>query len=133
MNATPRQLAIVTGASTGIGLELARLCAQQGWDLIIAADEPLIENAARELSGMGITCTAVECDLSTAEGVANLTSAIRAAGQFRAPGGEALRNIDAQLIGIASDGPRSAAEHAQPAVIGELLDVKGHLAHMAAG
>jgi short-subunit dehydrogenase len=81
MNATPRQLAVVTGASTGIGLELARLCAQQGWDLIIAADEPLIENAARELSGMGITCTAVECDLATAEGVAKLTSAILEAGR----------------------------------------------------
>jgi short-subunit dehydrogenase len=81
MNATPRQLAVVTGASTGIGLELARLCAQQRWDLIIAADEPLIEDAARELSATGITCIAVECDLATAEGVAKLTSAIEASGR----------------------------------------------------
>jgi len=81
MNATPKQLAVVTGASTGIGLELARLCAQQRWDLIIAADEPLIENAARELSGMGVNCVAVECDLATAAGVAKLNSAIHAAGR----------------------------------------------------
>jgi uncharacterized protein len=81
MNSTPGQLAVVTGASTGIGLELARLCAQQQWDLIVAADEPLIENAARELSGMGIKCTAVQCDLATAEGVAKLTSAIQASGR----------------------------------------------------
>lgn len=81
MNATPGQLAVVTGASTGIGLELARLCAQQGWDLIIAADEPLIQNAGRELTGMGIRCTALQCDLATAEGVDTLSQAIRAAGR----------------------------------------------------
>ena len=46
LNTTAGQLAVVTGASSGIGLELARLCAQQRWDFIIAADEPLIENAA---------------------------------------------------------------------------------------
>jgi short-subunit dehydrogenase len=81
MNATPGQLAVVTGASTGIGLELARLCAQQRWDLIIAADEALIENAARELQELGINCISVQCDLATAEGVEELTSAIRALGR----------------------------------------------------
>jgi short-subunit dehydrogenase len=75
------QLAVVTGASTGIGLELARLCAQQRFDLIIAADEPLIENAARELAQSGVSCTAVQCDLATAEGVAKLTQAIAASGR----------------------------------------------------
>ena len=81
MKAIAGQLAVVTGASTGIGLELARLCARQGWDLIIAADEPLIENAARELAATGINCTAVRCDLATAEGVEQLTSAIEASGR----------------------------------------------------
>jgi short-subunit dehydrogenase len=81
MNATPGPLAVVTGASTGIGLELARLCAQQRFDLIIAADEPLIENAARELAETGVNCTAVQCDLATAEGVEQLTDAIAAAGR----------------------------------------------------
>jgi short-subunit dehydrogenase len=79
MNAVPRQLAVVTGASTGIGLELARLCAQRKFDLIIAADEPLIANAARELSLLGANCAPVECDLASAEGVAKLVSAIAAA------------------------------------------------------
>ncbi len=76
MQSMKGQLAVVTGASTGIGLELARLCAQQQFDLIIAADEELIENAARELSRSGVNCTAVQCDLSTADGVEKLTTAI---------------------------------------------------------
>src|SRR5437762_12342819 len=37
---TTRPLAVVTGASTGIGYELAKTCAESGFDLLIAADEP---------------------------------------------------------------------------------------------
>lgn len=81
MNATLRPFAVVTGASTGIGLELARLCAAQSFDLLIAADEPLIRQAAAELGEHGINCTPVECDLSTTEGITTLTSAIERAGR----------------------------------------------------
>jgi len=81
MNANLGQLAVVTGASSGIGLELARLCAHRQFDLIIAADEPLIENAARELAEIGVNCTAVQCDLATREGVDKLSSTIVAAGR----------------------------------------------------
>ena len=76
MNANLRPLAVVTGASTGIGLELARLCARQGYDLIIAADEPLIDDAAEELLKLGVQCTAVQTDLSTVEGVNQLIAKI---------------------------------------------------------
>ena len=48
MSAT-RPFAIVTGASTGIGFELAKRCAKEGYDLLIAADEPEIEKAAASL------------------------------------------------------------------------------------
>ena len=44
-----RPFAIVTGASTGIGFELAKRCAKEGYDLLIAADEPEIEKAAASL------------------------------------------------------------------------------------
>ena len=41
-----RKLAIVTGASSGIGREIAILAAKDGYDLIVAADEPLVDAAA---------------------------------------------------------------------------------------
>ncbi|MCA6119223.1 SDR family NAD(P)-dependent oxidoreductase [Bradyrhizobium sp. WSM 1738] len=67
--------AIVTGASTGIGLELARCCAGAGFDLLIAADEPAIEAAADELRKVGVTVDAVQADLATIEGVDQLCAA----------------------------------------------------------
>jgi short-subunit dehydrogenase len=77
MNTSARQLAVVTGASSGIGLELARIAAEQGYDLIIAADEPEIESAARRLRGRGGSVEAVEADLATFEGVDELLAAIQ--------------------------------------------------------
>jgi uncharacterized protein len=68
-------LAIVTGASTGIGYELARCCAKNGFDLLIAADEPAIHQAAMKLADTGVSVGAVEADLSTVEGVEALLSA----------------------------------------------------------
>ena len=74
------QFAIVTGASTGIGLEFARLCAREGFDLLIAADEPEIHDAAqrlREEHGAGAV-EAVQADLATMEGAINFMQQPRA-------------------------------------------------------
>jgi len=71
-----KPLAIVTGASTGIGLELARECAKNNFDLIIAANEPEIEQAADLLRGDGANVEAVQADLATIEGVDRLYKAI---------------------------------------------------------
>ena len=67
-----RPLAIVTGASTGIGYELAVECARNGFDLLVAADEPTIQQAAEQFRSMGVSAEAVEADLSTVEGVDKL-------------------------------------------------------------
>ena len=76
MGTQARPLAVVTGASTGIGLELAKQCAQHGFNLVIAADEPEIETAAQALRGLGATVDVVQADLATLEGVNNLYRAI---------------------------------------------------------
>ena len=68
------KLAIVTGASTGIGLELAKLAAEDGYDLVIAADTPLVD-ASASLKGYGVEVINVETDLSTFEGVDRLLAA----------------------------------------------------------
>lgn len=74
--ATSRPLAIVTGASSGIGLELARLCAANGCDLLVAADRPLRE-IVRAGNELGVEVEAVLADLSEQAGVDALVSAVR--------------------------------------------------------
>ncbi|WP_439616234.1 SDR family NAD(P)-dependent oxidoreductase [Shinella sp.] len=76
-----RKLAVVTGASSGIGLELAKIAAAEGYDLIIAADEPAIETAAQQLRSSGVTVDAMEVDLSTREGAAALANFVGDKGQ----------------------------------------------------
>jgi short-subunit dehydrogenase len=56
----------VTGASTGIGYELAKCCADAGCDLIVCADEAEIEAAAERLRAAGPSVRAVRADLPTA-------------------------------------------------------------------
>lgn len=69
------KFAIVTGASTGIGFELAHLAARNGYDLLVAADEPLIEASATDFRRHGVEVETVEADLATIEGVEKLIDA----------------------------------------------------------
>lgn len=71
-----RKLAVITGASSGIGFELAKLCAEDGFDLVIAADEAGIESAAGTFRALGVEVDAVQCDLATVEGVDKLLGKI---------------------------------------------------------
>ena len=76
-SANPRRpLAVVTGASTGIGRELARLAAQDGHDLVIAADQGPLDDAAQSFRALGANVETVEADLSTPFGVDKLVLAI---------------------------------------------------------
>jgi short-subunit dehydrogenase len=76
MSSNTRPLAIVTGASSGIGYELAKLCAENGFDLVVAADRPL-EEAAEAFRRLGAEVESVETDLATTEGVDELYAATK--------------------------------------------------------
>jgi len=71
-----KPLAVVTGASSGIGLELAAICAAEGFDLIVAADRPNIHEAAARFRTSGAETDVVETDLATLKGVEELWAAV---------------------------------------------------------
>jgi short-subunit dehydrogenase len=71
-----RPLAVVTGASSGIGYELAKLAAEDGHDLVIAADRPEIVEAAQAFQAMGVKVEHLQVDLSTREGVDKLVGLV---------------------------------------------------------
>lgn len=68
-NTTNRPLAAVTGASQGIGYELAKELGNRGYDLVIASETDLINTAAENLRQTGADVTPVIADLATREGV----------------------------------------------------------------
>jgi short-subunit dehydrogenase len=72
-----RPLALVSGASTGIGYELAKCCAENGYDLVIAADEPAIHDAAAKLASGRARVLPVEADLATPAGVDRFYAAVQ--------------------------------------------------------
>lgn len=76
MATAARPLAIITGASSGIGLELARCCVNGDYDAIICADGPEIHDVALSLREGGAVVEAVQADLASAEGVDELYAAI---------------------------------------------------------
>lgn len=71
----PRPLAVVTGASSGIGYHLARLAAEHGHDLVVAADTPL-EQAVSDFQALGAKVDAVQADLASTDGVRKLIDCI---------------------------------------------------------
>ncbi len=71
-----RPLAIVTGASSGIGYHLARCAAEAGYDLIMAADQPL-DGAAADVRALGAQAETVQTELASREGVDELCAAVK--------------------------------------------------------
>ena len=74
------QLAIVTGASSGIGYELARVFAENGFDLVINAEDERLQSAEQELKALGVQVTAVQADQATYDGVEEFWQAIEKLG-----------------------------------------------------
>ena len=91
------RIAVVTGASSGIGLEIARELIDRGFDVIVNAEDAQLETAAQELALTGARVDAVRADLRTSEGVDTLIEAVHAVG----------RPVDVLVLnaGVANPGP----------------------------
>jgi short-subunit dehydrogenase len=76
-----RPLALVTGASSGIGRELAKQFAENGFDLIVAAEDVELDDAVEELRALGAVVAPVSVDLTRRADVERLVAATRGAGR----------------------------------------------------
>jgi uncharacterized protein len=90
------RLAVITGASSGIGFELARVFGENGYDLLIAAEDGELSQAQERLKATGVTVLAHRVDLARSPGVAELYDRI----------GEVGRPVDALALnaGIGAGG-----------------------------
>jgi uncharacterized protein len=80
-SATNRLFAVVTGASSGIGYQLAMQFAENGFDVLVTAEDDGIETAAQEIGASGADVTAVQLDLAKYEGVEELYETIESIGR----------------------------------------------------
>ena len=76
-----RPFALVTGASSGIGLALAHQFAENGFDLVVVAEDDGIHAAADEIATHGADVVAEQVDLSSPVGVEALHRAITEKGR----------------------------------------------------
>ncbi len=81
MSTSTKPLAVVTGASSGIGFELAKQFAKNGFDLLIVSNSAAIQTAARDIEALGAQVMAVEADLATFNGVHEAYEKISEAGR----------------------------------------------------
>lgn len=104
MNDYQHPFAVVTGASSGIGLELARQFAEHGYDLLVSAEDDKIETVATQLRRSGTHVQTAQADLRAFDGVEQLYAAISAVGRpidavaFNAGVGQGGAFVETDLI-----------------------------------
>jgi short-subunit dehydrogenase len=121
--ADPRPLALVTGASAGIGRHLAKEFAMHGFDVVVNAEDARIADVAAELRTHGGSATAVPADLRTPEGVDRLWAAVQDLG----------RPLDAAALNAGIGLGRAFVDQALADVMSLIdLNVRSttHLAHL---
>src|SRR5262249_25811713 len=113
MTTNPRPLALVTGASSGIGAQLARELARDGHDLILCARRvERMQALADEFKAMGAACTIIAADLGKSGAAAGLVQEIEAKGLV----------VDV-LINAAGLGGQGRFYKSDPQRIGEMLQL----------
>lgn len=75
------RLAAVTGASSGIGYELALQFAEHGYDLVIVAEDEELEVAEATIAALGTSVEAIRADLGTPQGVEQVYNRLSAIGR----------------------------------------------------
>lgn len=75
------KLAVVTGASSGIGYNLAKVFAENGFDLVIASNGERLEKAEGDFKALGVQVTAIQADLASFDGVMQFWSQVEATGR----------------------------------------------------
>jgi len=77
-NASTNSFAVVTGASSGIGFQLARIFAENGFDVLITSEDSRLADAEKQLSNTGVKIYSVQADLTKGEDVERLWKEIEA-------------------------------------------------------
>jgi uncharacterized protein len=77
----PKPLALVTGASSGIGFELAKQFARNGFDLVVTAEDDGLDKAALLIRAEGAEVVPVQADLRGADGIEQLWTRVQALGR----------------------------------------------------
>jgi short-subunit dehydrogenase len=75
------QLALVTGASSGIGFSLAQELAQRGYDVVVCSSGDRLQSAAQKLETLAAEIIELKADLATTEGVESLWNQVAALGR----------------------------------------------------
>jgi short-subunit dehydrogenase len=81
MKESGMKFAVITGASSGIGYELARVFGRNGYDLLVTSEDGGLADAVTQLQDLGVNVQSVEADLRDYDGVEKLWAAVKSAGR----------------------------------------------------